>query len=451
MGGVSVIPRSTSLSGHCRACVRRPRYKGTPKARLWRLRAGDRARARRSAPRLRLQPLLQARCRSAARTRTSRSDRFDRRHAGRGADRQPSPRRRPKPTSPMPGRRAEVLGARREGRERALGKSRAPARAERSRRSPTPIPRMASPAAISWRAMCATVRKPGCRAKPAASIRASWEVRKLRAVEAVAERSRRASRQPSRCTSATISHPTLIAHMTVGASPARRIERCRSQQECATPMRFWGCRKAASADRHQEAPSASSPRSCIRTPTRTTRKRRPNSPSSTRAYEILGDEKKRKAFDRGEIDAEGKPRFHGFEGHPAAGRAAASVGPSGNFETFSWGPGRIPPHRGARRPGRRAAASAASRTFSRHVRRRGARGGGRRASRPRNRPAIRGQDITAPRRHPERSRPWRRCRRLRAADRQRNRGQDSGRHRRRPAIPAQGPGLSGPRRPPATC
>src|SRR3954447_11564620 len=30
------------------------------------------------------------------------------------------------------------------------------------------------------------------------------------------------------------------------------------------------------------------------------------------AYEILGDEGKRKAFDRGEIDAEGKPRFQGF-------------------------------------------------------------------------------------------------------------------------------------------
>ena len=32
------------------------------------------------------------------------------------------------------------------------------------------------------------------------------------------------------------------------------------------------------------------------------------------AYEIAGDEKKRKAFDNGEIDAEGKPRFQGFEG-----------------------------------------------------------------------------------------------------------------------------------------
>ncbi len=32
------------------------------------------------------------------------------------------------------------------------------------------------------------------------------------------------------------------------------------------------------------------------------------------AYEIVGDEDKRKAFDRGEIDAEGKPRFQGFAG-----------------------------------------------------------------------------------------------------------------------------------------
>ena len=47
------------------------------------------------------------------------------------------------------------------------------------------------------------------------------------------------------------------------------------------------------------------------------------------AYEIAGDEKKRKAFDRGEIDAEGKPRFQGFEGFRGQprrrrrGRAAA--------------------------------------------------------------------------------------------------------------------------------
>src|SRR5260221_14735719 len=33
------------------------------------------------------------------------------------------------------------------------------------------------------------------------------------------------------------------------------------------------------------------------------------------AYEIVGDDDKRKAFDRGEIDGEGKPRFRAFEGY----------------------------------------------------------------------------------------------------------------------------------------
>lgn len=52
------------------------------------------------------------------------------------------------------------------------------------------------------------------------------------------------------------------------------------------------------------------------------------------AYEIVGDEKKRKAFDAGEIDAEGKPRFAGFEGvHPGG------FGQQGGaYESFTWGP-----------------------------------------------------------------------------------------------------------------
>jgi len=56
------------------------------------------------------------------------------------------------------------------------------------------------------------------------------------------------------------------------------------------------------------------------------------------AYEIAGDGDKRKAFDRGEIDAEGKPRFQGFEGaHPGGG--GAGFGPGANhFESFSFGP-----------------------------------------------------------------------------------------------------------------
>src|ERR1700759_3572902 len=55
------------------------------------------------------------------------------------------------------------------------------------------------------------------------------------------------------------------------------------------------------------------------------------------AYEILGDDKKRRAFDRGEIDAEGKPRFRGFESHGA--EPGAGFGRENGFESFSWGPG----------------------------------------------------------------------------------------------------------------
>jgi len=59
------------------------------------------------------------------------------------------------------------------------------------------------------------------------------------------------------------------------------------------------------------------------------------------AHELLGDEDKRKAFDRGEIDAEGKPRFRGFEGFGAGPRPGGGYGgfnPDANFETFSFGP-----------------------------------------------------------------------------------------------------------------
>ena len=56
------------------------------------------------------------------------------------------------------------------------------------------------------------------------------------------------------------------------------------------------------------------------------------------AYEIVGDSDKRKAFDRGEIDAEGKPRFQGFEGFGAQPGGGAH-GPGGaHFESFSFGP-----------------------------------------------------------------------------------------------------------------
>jgi DnaJ-class molecular chaperone len=58
------------------------------------------------------------------------------------------------------------------------------------------------------------------------------------------------------------------------------------------------------------------------------------------AHELLGDEDKRKAFDRGDIDAEGKPRFRGFEGFGGGARArpGGGFGPDVNFESFSFGP-----------------------------------------------------------------------------------------------------------------
>jgi DnaJ-class molecular chaperone len=60
------------------------------------------------------------------------------------------------------------------------------------------------------------------------------------------------------------------------------------------------------------------------------------------AYEILGDTKKRAQFDRGEIDAEGKPRFQGFPGGGSAGgrpRGGFQGQPSETiFESFSFGP-----------------------------------------------------------------------------------------------------------------
>lgn len=56
--------------------------------------------------------------------------------------------------------------------------------------------------------------------------------------------------------------------------------------------------------------------------------------AASQAYEIVGDEKNRAAFDRGEIDASGKPRFQGFEGHPGGGGD-----PFAGFRRQSQGPG----------------------------------------------------------------------------------------------------------------
>ena len=70
------------------------------------------------------------------------------------------------------------------------------------------------------------------------------------------------------------------------------------------------------------------------------------------ANEILGDEDKRKQFDRGEIDAEGKPRFQGF---PAVEQPAAVVVQAVS-KAIHFAPAPVPVERAAR------AAASASRT-----------------------------------------------------------------------------------------
>ena len=58
------------------------------------------------------------------------------------------------------------------------------------------------------------------------------------------------------------------------------------------------------------------------------------------AYEIVGDAAKRAAFDRGEIDAEGKPRAPQFEGFGGFGRGAggrAGQGPEVHGFSFGFG------------------------------------------------------------------------------------------------------------------
>ncbi|TIQ35028.1 MAG: J domain-containing protein [Mesorhizobium sp.] len=69
--------------------------------------------------------------------------------------------------------------------------------------------------------------------------------------------------------------------------------------------------------------------------------------AANQAYEIVGDEKTRAAYDRGEIDADGKPRFQGFEGAAGGGDPFAGFrrqqGPGGaHFEFRTGRPGGDP-------------------------------------------------------------------------------------------------------------
>jgi len=68
--------------------------------------------------------------------------------------------------------------------------------------------------------------------------------------------------------------------------------------------------------------------------------------AANQAYEIVGDEKTRAAYDRGEIDGDGKPKFQGFEGAPGGdpfGGFRRQQGAGGaHFEFRSGRPGGDP-------------------------------------------------------------------------------------------------------------
>ena len=67
------------------------------------------------------------------------------------------------------------------------------------------------------------------------------------------------------------------------------------------------------------------------------------------ANEIIGDKEKRQKFDRGEIDAEGKPKFQGFEGfHPGRGGGGFENIDPAAFEEILSSLGRGGPGGGAR-------------------------------------------------------------------------------------------------------
>ena len=101
------------------------------------------------------------------------------------------------------------------------------------------------------------------------------------------------------------------------------------------------------------------------------------------AYEILGDAKKRAQFDRGEIDAEGKPRFQGFEGFS---------GREGDFADFGFGFGRAAGGGARARGGSQGTGGSEeffSQIFGEAFRSAGRAGGGR------ARAAVKGEDVSA--------------------------------------------------------
>ena len=174
------------------------------------------------------------------------------------------------------------------------------------------------------------------------------------------------------------------------------------------------------------------------------------------AHEIIGDAEKRKAFDRGEIDAEGKPKFQGFEGfgagaQPGAGFRGGGAGGDANFENFDFGPEGFHPHAARKGCGRRRRSGRRSRRLRGHfapgVRRRRRHGWRRRTH-----GAFRGRGFRHRRRCARRSNDYAAGSRqgrdaaAAAADRQGHRRENPRRHHHRSARARARPGHARPSR-----
>jgi DnaJ-class molecular chaperone len=108
------------------------------------------------------------------------------------------------------------------------------------------------------------------------------------------------------------------------------------------------------------------------------------------AYEVIGDKTKRGQFDRGEIDAEGKQRFQGFEGfRQQPGGGFGGAGPGRGGQTFRW----TSSGAGASAGGPFDADDILSEILGGFARGGGAAGAGAGAG-PRPRPAARGDDLS---------------------------------------------------------
>ena len=295
-----------------------------------------------------------------------------------------------------------------------------------------PIARTARPAGISWRATSTAASKPGCKAKPASRPRAPGKC---------------AASSPGSAPKRPITIASVALEPHIWGSSCRQFRRPGfhgDPTEMRDPYEVLGVSKGAS-----EAEIKSAFRKLAKKLHPDANKHDPKAASRfaelNAAYEIVGDDEKRKAFDRGEIDAEGKPRFQGYEGYGAQPGGGFRQGPGRRaFRKLQLRPRRLPaPGRRRRLPRRcRRGRRRLRRHPAQHVRRRRAR---RRADSSRRISDAAAHHRAGPARLPHhqsaRGRQGHQGARA-SADRQRRRGQDSGRAAQRADHPAQGPRLA---------